>query len=515
VRVKIKAPAALSRGTKAEPERTSWVGPRLALALFAAVEIAMLVTVLVVGRHQWFFFDEWDFLVTRRAGSINDLLRPHYGHWSALPILTYRALFNVFGLRTYLPYQIVVVGLHLIVAALLRLIMRRAGVGPWLATTAASLFALLGSGYEDIIWAFQIGFVGSLTFGLVQLLLADHDGPVDRRDWLGLLAGIAGLLCSGVAVVMTVAVGVTTLVRRGWRIALLHTGPIGALYVIWWFSYGSRYYSPGAKPALAHHIYLTLLWVKGQLVADFGSIGHLPGVGAVLAAVLVVGLALVLRRHDLRELRTRVAAPGALLAAGLLFIVVTGWERSFQWPYVNNPGGAQSRYVHIFAAMAMPALALAAQEIVARWQILLPLILAALVTGVPGNLEALSPAWPSPYAAVFQSAYRREMLVLVSLSAVRRLPPSYKPDPFFAPEVTIGWLLEQKAAGRLPAPGPVSPAERANLLRHLPLPRRPPGRHALTAHVRTRTSRATLRLRSALDRGTQSRLLRSARTGGQ
>ena len=47
----------------------------------------------------------------------------------------------------------------------------------------------------------------SLVFGVAQLLLADHDGPVDRRDWLALAAGLIGLMCSGIAVTMTIVVG--------------------------------------------------------------------------------------------------------------------------------------------------------------------------------------------------------------------------------------------------------------------------------------------------------------------
>ena len=56
---------------------------------------------------------------------------------------------------------------------------------PWLATVAAVVFVFFGAGAENILVAFQITFVGSLVFGLTQLLLADHDGPLDRRDWLG------------------------------------------------------------------------------------------------------------------------------------------------------------------------------------------------------------------------------------------------------------------------------------------------------------------------------------------
>ena len=83
----------------------------------------------------------------------------------------------------------------------------------------------------------------SLVLGLTHLLLADHDGPIERRDWLGLLAGLAGVLCSGLAVTMTLVVGLAALIRRGWRAALFHTAPLGLLYVVWWLAFARGEYS--------------------------------------------------------------------------------------------------------------------------------------------------------------------------------------------------------------------------------------------------------------------------------
>jgi hypothetical protein len=63
------------------------------------------------------------------------LFRPHNEHWVTLPVLWYRVLWQLFGLRTYDPYQLTTVILHVVAAALLRELMRRAGVGPWIATS--------------------------------------------------------------------------------------------------------------------------------------------------------------------------------------------------------------------------------------------------------------------------------------------------------------------------------------------------------------------------------------------
>ena len=194
------------------------------------------------GRTQWFFADEWEFL-SARGVNVHDLLRPHYGHWVAVPIVAYRMLWQVVGLRSYLPYVGLAIALHCTAAALLWVLMCRAGVRPWTATAAASAFVLFGAGAQDILWAFQITFTAALVFGLVHLLLADHDGAFDRRDWIGLGAGLLGLMCSGVAVTMVVVVGVAALLRRSWRIAALHTVPLGVIYGVWWLRYSHGKYS--------------------------------------------------------------------------------------------------------------------------------------------------------------------------------------------------------------------------------------------------------------------------------
>src|SRR5262245_19044166 len=203
---------------------------RAALLVFVAVAVVGAVVYVVNGRKVWFFGvfgDEWDFLAGRRL-AVDDLLRRHGDHLVALPALLFRVLYPVFGLHSYLPYQLWAIGLHLAAAALLRVVMRRAGVGPWIATAAAGLFVLFGAGSQDVLIAFQITFSGALVLGLVQLLLTDHDGPVDRRDWFAMLAGLGALACSDVALVTIAAVGIAALLRRRWWVAAQQTLPLAA-----------------------------------------------------------------------------------------------------------------------------------------------------------------------------------------------------------------------------------------------------------------------------------------------
>ena len=188
----------------------------------------------MLGRHRWFWIDDWDFVANRSLRHPSDLFDDHYGHWSTLPIIAFRALWAVVGLRSYLPYLTLAVLLHLAGAVLLRALMRRAGVNAWIATAAASAFALFGTGWQNIEWAFQIGFIGALVLGLIHLLLVDHEGPVDKRDWLGLACGIGALMSSGVGVTMAVIVSVAALIQRGYRVALLHAAPLAVVYLTWW-----------------------------------------------------------------------------------------------------------------------------------------------------------------------------------------------------------------------------------------------------------------------------------------
>lgn len=393
-----------------------------------------------LGRFQWFYFDEWDYLAGRRATEVGDLLRPHNEHWQTLPIVVYRVLWTLFGLRSYVPYQLCVIALHLTAAVLLRVVMRRAGVNAWLATLAAGVFAFLGSGYENIVWAFQIGFAASLVFGLAQLLLADHDGAFDRRDVLALLCGLGGLMSSGVAVPLTVVVGASVLVRRGWRMALVHTAPLGAVFAVWWVAYGRDGFGD-TDPSLGS----ASRFVVAGVGAGFDAIGQITGSGWLLAAVLVAGLgyAFTRLRNDLRP-----AIPAlALLGGAVLFYVVSGFGRAGGF---GEDFARSSRYVHLFAALSLPAIAVAIDRLGRRWLAAGIAGAVLLAAGVPGNVTAL--ADHADANERIQRQYRTMILTLPRMELAREVPRWVRPEPGLAFPVTVGWLLDGAADGRIPRP---------------------------------------------------------------
>ncbi|MGH9025563.1 MAG: hypothetical protein ACRDWD_05505 [Acidimicrobiia bacterium] len=353
---------------------------RLPLIVFIGVLAVAFPLLLWLGNYHWFFNDDFDFLATRSATDLGDLFRPHNEHWSTVPILIYRALYRIIGLHSYAPYQAVLVGLHLTAAALLRVIMRRAGVEAWTATAGASVFALLGAGHQNIVWAFQIGFVGSLVCGLAHLILADHDGPFDRRDALGLSVGAIGLLCSGVAVTMTAIVAAAVLARRGWRMALAHVAPLALLYVVWWFGYArNRYDGEGFDSSAAD----VARFVGQGLLGLFDGLGQVPGVGLLIATVLIVGFIFAWRAGAGRR---RLIVPGVMLVGALMLLVISGAGRVAEY---GPEFARRSRFVHLTAALTLPALAVAADALLRRMRILSPLLVALVVVVIAGNIDAL------------------------------------------------------------------------------------------------------------------------------
>lgn len=329
---------------------------RLALALHVVALVGGFLVLLYCNRDQWFFGDEWDFLGHRGVvGAERSLWSPHNEHWSTVPILIYRALYARYGLLSYMPYVVVLLVLHVAVAHLLWRLMARAGVDIPVATALSAVFVLLGAGYENLLWAFQIGFIGSVAFGLATLLLVNHGGAWGRRDVAGWFVSLAGLMFSGVTVTMVAAAGLTVLMRRGLRQAVATVALPGAIYLVWFFLIGDK--NIGAHERRIDDVfkYPQFIW-SGLRSAVEQTVGF-PGAGTII----VLGLAAFLLRQADRA--SGPAAPVFACALGaLLQVVVIAAGRAglgFDQP-------AASRYTYIVMALALPAIGLALSELVGR-----------------------------------------------------------------------------------------------------------------------------------------------------
>jgi hypothetical protein len=445
---------------------------RLAYWVFVGLLAVAAVLRLIWARGTWFTVDDWDLLSSRTVGDMGDLFRPHFGHWITLPVLAYRFLWQIAGLH-YLPYQLFEIALYLGSAVMARVVMRRVGVRPWVATAVASVVLFTGAGAN-------LFFTSVLILGMAQLLSADHDGPVDHRDYLGLLAGFAALLCSGVAVTMTVAVGLGVLLRRGWRVALFHTVPLAGIYLCW-----SRLAPAGTSAGEnAGGVGEVVRFVGVGFQAWFDRLGQLPGVSLLVVAVLVVGSAYVVRNLGLAKAAKTFAIPTGMFLGALFFLVVTGAVRAGVNSVVGlttqGPRlGADGRYAYVVITLVAPLFAVAVDAVLSRWRRLLPAFLVVLVACTPAYLlQYRADARDRRLGAnsVGQATDEQRVLTVPRLPLANQLPRDIQirtlPQRGIAsPSVALGWLLDATASGRVPRPDHSTPQDEATLTLDLALAR--------------------------------------------
>jgi hypothetical protein len=433
---------------------------RRALLAFIAVEALAAVIWLALGRRQWFIADEWAFLADRDGADLHDLFRPHNEHWSTIPVLVYRGLWHLVGLRSYVPYLVPVITAHLAAAALLRAVMRRSGVQPWIATSAAAAFALFGSGRFNIIYPFQIGFSGALALGLAAMLIADRDGGLTRADVAGILCCVVSLLFAGISVVLIASVALAVFIRRGPTVAAAYALPPAAVFLLWAATAGKGEFERSG----------TLRQVAGFVFRNvretLDALGMVPGAALLLAGVLVIGVALALRAEPRMPLR-QVSLPLSLLVGAGAFALTTGLGRGAGYAE-SGTGAAASRYLHITAALMLPALALGASAIAARWRLWLVPMALLFATGVTLNVRdahrAVEDAEPD------YRAYRDKLLVTAWLPLADELPRSLPPEnELRSIWVTMGWLVDGAESGRIPEPGDDADVDRTALVADLVL----------------------------------------------
>jgi hypothetical protein len=396
-------------------------------------------------------------LVSHDGGNLSDLFHEVHNHWVTIPIIVYRVFFNVFGVR-YLPFLVLVVLAHLAIGVLLRVIMRRVGVGPWIATAVASMFLLLGaSGWNNIVWAFQITFDGSVLFGLGMLLSTDHDGSFGRGDAIGMVCGLAALMCSAVGVAMVVIAGVAVLIRRGWRLALVLTVPLGVVFLTWYFSLHRRSYRDSGGPFSVTDV---VQFMERGLTHTLTRDVRFTGGMLLLLAILVAGLVIAWTKMPRDEIRQRAAMPAAMLFGAAIFLFIVGAGRG---PSLTPQFATTTRFVHITTVLIAPALAVAADAIARRWPVTLPVLCVLFVVGAPANLADLRRAVPTGNHDL--------VAAIAGTPGLDRVPSNLRPLSDYLGEsgITVGWLRKRVASGQFDPAHDVPPDLAAEALRRVGL----------------------------------------------
>lgn len=421
--------------------------PRLPTALHVISLATSAVVILYLGRSLWFFYDEWNFIANR--GSFNpaapSIWFPHNEHWSTLPILIYKSLFALFGLRTYFPYLLLVVLTHLVLAHLLWRFLISERSDPWIATGLTSLFLICGSFAQDtFLWAFQIGLIGALLFGFLYFQLATGEGSGPRHWILSWGSSLAALMFSGVAITLVVVTGLSLAFQKGWKRAIVFSSVPVLSYSIWFLIYGGK--GLGSHPVTFRALYRLPQYIWTGLEKALEGFFAIPGSGAVFIFLTMAFVFWSVRSQSIRTL--------ALASGSVFFLLTTGIVRA---EFGTDQAGA-GRYGYIVVALLLSLLALGLSRIVAgeaprRIAILGVIALAALhnfgaLTGAAGNL-------------VESETYSKGVILAArDLVGSKATVIDQRPEPNWAPDLDFPELILLDKLGAFPSSARVREAHK-------------------------------------------------------
>jgi hypothetical protein len=332
-------------------------GDRLATARAADVRVpaarwivvgaamAVCVVLLVATRTFTFYFDEWSFITTAPDWTLRTYFEPHNEHPVMLLRAVYALLLNTVGLRSYVPYMAALLIAHGATVVLLFEVVRRRA-GELIALAAAALLLVIGAGWEDLLWAFQLSFVASAALGLAALLAADS-----RRAPLAAALVAASLMFSALGLFFGVAVTVLLVLERERRGEALSLVPVGVALAVWYAVFGRSATDTGHYAANVAGLPAYVAWGLAQSAGGLVGLSGWAAAGVAIASATAVAVTWWRRGVD---------AFAVGVAVGLVaFYVVTGVSRG-QLGYQQAGAG---RYVYVGAAFWLLLLADAARAL--------------------------------------------------------------------------------------------------------------------------------------------------------
>ena len=343
-------PSTAPPGAARAPSRTAWLidrrdrvrawwlaidwgarSDRRAVYVLVALMVGVGALLMYMGRGETFYYDDWAYVVEKYGGGLRSLLLPHSEHFSLIPIAIYKVLFHLVGIDHYQVFRLVLVVFHLICVALIYDLARRR-IGAWPALVAATAILCLFAAWQNLIWAFQISFVGSVLGGLAAWALIDRN---TRACDIGACVAVAvALSCSGLGLPFVPGIAIELLWLRQPRRLWLVAAPF-ALYLLWYSHYGvSMVLRRRSLPALSgSRTWPRRSWSAGRQGRRLGD--PVDGGGADA------------RRSAVRERRERhPRLVGAVLTA-LTYWVLTGISRSL----LQTPD--ESRYAYLSAVLVV------------------------------------------------------------------------------------------------------------------------------------------------------------------
>jgi hypothetical protein len=320
---------------RAHPDARTGVGTAAALITRPPVLLALVAIVILVWLSQGmtFYHDEYTFILLRDL-SLRGIFAPHNEHLSATLVILYRVLLGTVGMASYWPYLAVTFALHVAVAGIVFIVVRREAPLAW-ALGAMAIMLVLGSGGDDILWAFQSGTIGATAFGMGALVIAP------RRPAVAAILLTIALSTSGVGLAYFVGTGVHLLLTRRRALPWLLVPLV--YYLVWFALFATSSVSPGLN-GLVEYV------LEGLTATAAGALGSTSlVVGSLALLALAFGLG---RAWDVPPVVL------AMLAASVAFFAIAALVRA----QLGAEHATASRYVYV----AAPAFLIAGAVLLAR-----------------------------------------------------------------------------------------------------------------------------------------------------
>lgn len=385
-------PSALGRVTLSLDSLTRRKVPILVLAIAVVASAVLLIS---IDSHLTFIADDWMLLVKRQGWGASYFLKPFHGNIVVAPALVYKVMREIFGMGSATPYYVAAI-LTFVASAVLLFVYLRPRVGDWLSLCAAILVLFLGAAFEDLLFAFQIGYFASVAAGLGMLIALDRED--DDADRLGCLLLIVSLAFSSIGLAFAAGALLDLILGRRprRRRAYVVLVPI-ALYGLWWLGWGHT----AQNHLSGHNLVGTPKYVFKAAAAGITSLlGLAVGDGSEPSQphliwgklILIVGLLLL----GWRIVRERKVSRGLAVAIviGLAFWIAAGVNRDIS----RLPTSSRFQY-----PSAVFLLLIAAEMLRGLRVPKLAVVPAAVVTGfaIAGGISLLhredSERW-APYA---------------------------------------------------------------------------------------------------------------------
>ncbi|HWM64136.1 MAG TPA: hypothetical protein VNP96_09150 [Solirubrobacterales bacterium] len=215
----------------------AWPTRNAPVILLGAALLGSTVLLLTLQSDLTFFQDTWAFLMRRQEFTAGAFLDPHNEHIVVIPVAIEMLLVALFGMTSAAPEQVLLALLLAATAVLLFVYVRRR-IGPWPALYAAVLLLFVGPAWQVLLWPFEIGFVGSVCFGIATLLALDRGDRRGDRIACACLVVAIGFSSLGVAFAAGAAVDVLQR-RRSHGLSRAYVPAVPALlYAAWWLGWG-------------------------------------------------------------------------------------------------------------------------------------------------------------------------------------------------------------------------------------------------------------------------------------